>query len=125
MTYNKLKIPQLNYDVIQLIMTFRNDILEKEEEFIEEHCHDITGQSYVEQEEHEWGEKCLCIAGGGEHACYIEFNGDKYRYNWVCRHEVETIKNLWIIMTDGCQYITDVEPPKKMFEDYYNLNDLE
>ena len=62
----------------------------------------------------EWGTHCLQLSGGGYEACYIEFDFDnnKCRYNWPCKHTIEmiNIKQLYTINFEGAQYITDKEP---------------
>ena len=96
---------------------------EQQEKWLDEYAHDITGSNWIDQEEDEWGNKSICIAGGGSHACYIEVCNERgFRYNWVCRHETQKIDNLYVIDNDdGCEYITDKKPPEGMFEDVYSL----
>jgi len=117
---NKIKIPTLPDDIINLIIECKEDIEDKEQEFIDEYCHDITASEFMEQGVDEWGDSCICIAGGGEHACYIELNGDKFRYNWPCRKQTQHIADLWIVNTgDGCEYITDKNPNRILSDDRF------
>ena len=86
---------------------------QQQQEFIDEHCHDTTGSKWMDQKDDEWGDKCMCIAGGGEHACYIEWDTDKnkFRFNYPCRKVIEPIKDLWaIVCDDGCSYMTTEDP---------------
>jgi len=99
------------------------EILEqKQEEWLEDYCHDITAQKFMKQGEDEWGDKSLCIHDG----CYIEFNGDTYRYHWICKRQWELINNLYIIFTDdGCSYISDTKPDDDLFDNWYDVVDLD
>ena len=133
MTY----LPNLPTDIFKIILNMRGQVLlkekkereereEKQDEWISDNAHDITGSSFMDQEEEEWGTKCLCLAGGGSHALYLEFNGDKYRFNWINKKEFEYVNRLWIIMrSDNCEFITDTEPPNGIFEEYEDYNEYQ
>ena len=129
MTY----LPNIPADIFKIILNMRGQVLlkekkereereEKQDEWISDNAHDITGSSFMDQEEEEWGTKCLCLGSG----LYLEFNGDKYRFNWINKKEVEYVNRLWIIMrSDNCEFITDTEPPNGIFEEYEDYNEYQ
>ena len=132
---NTMTFDNLPFDITGLIFKIRFDLMKadkvKEEArraWMDDNCHDITGNSFMAQNEDEWGDKCMCIAGGGSHACYIEIQQEPFamRFNYVCRHIVEYKQNLWILHNDDCECITENEPPAELFENgedymYYEL----
>jgi len=91
------------------------------EKWIDENdCHDTTASSWIKQEEDEWGTRCLCLAGGGSHTLYVEHDEiqNKWRYNWVCRHETQMLDALYCINDgEGGEWFTDIKPPKRMMND--------
>ena len=103
---------------------------DKQEEWLAEYAFDITAQSFLPQDDDEWGSKCLNICGNSDEACYIEFNKDKYRYNWPIKKRIQYITTLYIIgLDDGCSYITEYQPESALFDNddvvWYDYADIE
>jgi len=90
-------------------------ILEQVDEWIGEYCDDLTASSWLDSEdEEEWWDKKICVAGGGEHLQFLEVQGDYdvMRWNYPIRGVIVPIKELYIIRFGNCLYCSEEEPPK-------------
>ena len=109
------------------VLKIRQDKEDNQDEWINDHAHDITGCSWMDQDNDEWGDKCICIAGGGSHACYLEveynkLNGNhKYRFNYPCKKIITSIDKLWVVNYFDAEYITEYDPTDIFEDDEYML----
>jgi len=83
-------------------------------DWFEEHSHDITGNTWSNDN----GWMSMCIAGGGEHACYVQCKRNLYTHEWEMRlnypirKEIKKIDCVYNIYYDtGGQGLVFENPP--------------
>jgi len=97
-------------------------------EWFEEYNHDITGNSWVKDN----GWMSMCIAGGGEHACYVQSKRNLYTHEWEMRlnfpvrQEIKKIDCVYAISFEcGCEGLVFEKPPQYCYDhnpDIYEMD---
>jgi len=104
-----------------------DNAIEMMEDWMNETAHDITGHTWMKCKGDDWGEIMMCLAGGGEHACFWEvrryFDEVKMRLNYPCRKEVQTVEDAYIINSkdDRCEWVSFDRPPNMWKSGYTSV----